>query len=146
MDAQPTAEQLAEQIVLSQTDRRPMYRQIQERVRELVAAGDWLSGWEIPSIRQMAASLSVSVITVKRAYLELERDGVIVTRQGKGSQVAEAPGLRDRLRENELEELLQRLRVLMNELDLSVDDVAAALSETGSRSAPTAPAKGRGVG
>ena len=61
-----------------------MYLQIMDQVRRRVAVGDWPPGQELPSIRALAASIQVSVITVKRAYLELEREGVIVTRQGRG--------------------------------------------------------------
>lgn len=67
-----------------------MYGQIVEQVTAKVLAGDWLPGQAIPSIRQLAAGSRVSVITVKRAYLELERAGIIVTRPGKGSFVAES--------------------------------------------------------
>src|SRR5690606_8463541 len=76
-------------LTISQADRRPMYLQIMEQIRHRVATGDWQPGQEIPSIRAMAIDLRVSVITVKRAYLELEREGVIVSRQGKGSFVAD---------------------------------------------------------
>jgi GntR family transcriptional regulator len=77
-------------LVISQADARPMYLQITEQIRMRVAAGDWAPGKELPSIRALAADLKVSVITVKRAYLDLEAEGVIVTRHGKGSFVAEA--------------------------------------------------------
>jgi GntR family transcriptional regulator len=98
---------MTSEIVLSQTDPRPMYRQIQDRIKQLVAAGDWSPGLEIPSIRQLAVGLRVSVITVKRAYLELEREGVIVTRQGKGSSIAEQPDLPNRVRSEELRRHLE---------------------------------------
>jgi GntR family transcriptional regulator len=74
-------------IVLSQTG-GPLYQQIVNRIKERIAFQEWAAGEELPSIRQLAADLRVSIITVKRAYLELERDGVIVTQQGKGSFVA----------------------------------------------------------
>lgn len=90
-------------LVISQTDRRPMYLQIMEQIRRRIAVGDWKPGQEIPSIRTLAAAVQVSVITVKRAYLELERDGVIVTRQGKGSFVADGADLRTQLRRDELD-------------------------------------------
>ncbi|HEY0955097.1 MAG TPA: GntR family transcriptional regulator [Roseateles sp.] len=77
-------------LVISQADARPMYLQITEQIRMRVAAGDWPPGKELPSIRSLAADLKVSVITVKRAYLDLEAEGVIVTRHGKGSFVADA--------------------------------------------------------
>src|SRR6202795_5174244 len=93
---------------LSQSDKRPMYFQIMEQIKQRVAVGDWTEGQPIPSIRQLAVDLQVSVITVKRAYLELEREGVIVTQQGKGSQVASNPGLGMRLQEEELQKHLEQ--------------------------------------
>jgi GntR family transcriptional regulator len=94
--------------VISQSDKRPIYLQIMEQVMQRVAVGDWTEGQAIPSIRELAVNLQVSVITVKRAYLELEREGVIVTQQGKGSHVASTPGLGARLREQELEQHLEQ--------------------------------------
>jgi len=80
-------------LVIAQADARPLYLQITEQIRQRVAAGDWPPGRELPSIRALAADLRVSVITVKRAYLDLEAEGVIVTRQGRGSFVADARDL-----------------------------------------------------
>ncbi len=93
-----------------------MYLQIMEQIKQKVAVGDWPRGEEIPSIRQLAVDLRVSVITVKRAYLELEREGVIVTQHGKGSTVAADSQLSPRLWEEELAQLLDqavRLGVLL---------------------------------
>jgi len=94
-------------INISQTDARPMYQQIMEQIRARIAVGDWAAGKELPSIRALAAALSVSVITIKRAYLELELEGVIVTRQGKGSFVAEGAALTPGLRTAEVDEHLK---------------------------------------
>ena len=121
--------------VISQTDKRPIYLQIMDQIKRRIAVGDWTEGQLIPSIRQLAADLQVSVITVKRAYLELEREGVIVTQQGKGSHVASKPGLGTRLQEEELQKHLeQAIRVagllgiepgeLENRLREAVDNVA----------------------
>jgi GntR family transcriptional regulator len=74
-------------LFLSAADPRPMYQQIVDQVTARVAAGDWAAGHALPSIRELAADSGVSVITVKRAYEELERAGVIATRHGKGSVV-----------------------------------------------------------
>ena len=93
---------------ISQSDKRPMYLQIMEQIKQRIVVGDWRGIQPIPSIRQLAVDLEVSVITVKRAYLELEREGVIVTQQGKGSHVASTPGLGARLREQELEQHLEQ--------------------------------------
>lgn len=91
------------EITISQADHRPMYLQIMEQIRHRVALGDWPPGHEVPSIRALAIALRVSVITVKRAYLELEREGVIVTRQGKGSFIADDCDLCGNLQHQELD-------------------------------------------
>ncbi|MGH8228627.1 MAG: GntR family transcriptional regulator [Steroidobacteraceae bacterium] len=89
-------------LIISQADARPMYLQLIDQIRRRIAIGDWTAGYELPSIRALAADTRVSVITVKRAYLELEREGLIVTRQGKGSFVADGADLGRRLQEQEL--------------------------------------------
>src|SRR5215467_15372559 len=94
-------------LVLSQSDKRPIYLQIMEQIKRRIAVGDWPEGYALPSIRQLAVDLQISVITVKRAYLELEREGVIVTQQGRGSRVASKPGLGMQLRKQELEQHLE---------------------------------------
>ena len=88
--------------LLSQTDGRPIYLQLMEQIKQRIAVGDWPTREPIPSIRQLAAALQISVITVKRAYLELEREGVIVTQHGKGSVVAHTHDLGSRLYEEAL--------------------------------------------
>ena len=116
-------------LVISQADRRPMYLQIIEQIQKRIAVGDWTPGYELPSIRALAASLPVSIITVKRAYLELERDGVIVTRQGRGTFVSEnvAPG-RD-LRARELDERLAAVARLGAEIGLDPVELADRMRE-----------------
>ena len=114
-------------LVISQADARPMYVQIMEQIKQRVAVGDWPAGQEIPSIRQLAIDLRVSVITVKRAYLELEREGVIVTQHGKGSFVAASAGLGPRLLEEDLEKHLDQAARLGAQLGLSPEELASRL-------------------
>jgi GntR family transcriptional regulator len=106
-----------------------MYLQILEQIRQRVASGDWQPGDEIPSIRALAASTKVSVITVKRAYLELERAGVIVTRQGRGSFVADSPELGTELKEQELDRHLTGAAELADLLDIGDDELTTRLTE-----------------
>jgi GntR family transcriptional regulator len=94
-------------LTIAQADPRPMYLQIIEQIRHRVAVGDWAPGQELPSIRALAVALKVSVITVKRAYSDLEHAGVIVTRQGRGTFVAEDADLGTTLSTAELEQQLQ---------------------------------------
>src|SRR5258706_14826286 len=98
----------SDDLIISKADGRPMYLQIMEQIKQRVAVGDWARGAEIPSIRQLAVGLRVSVITVKRAYLELEREGVIVTQHGKGSTVAAEPEPPPRIYYQELAQHLEQ--------------------------------------
>lgn len=109
---------------ISQTDARPMYLQIMEQIRMRIAAGDWAAGKELPSIRALAADLRVSVITVKRAYLDLEAAQVIVTRHGKGSFVADVNGLAGELQAAKLDEHLTAAAELGRLAGLTEDELA----------------------
>lgn len=106
-------------LFLSASDPRPMYQQIVDQVTARVMAGDWTPGEALPSIRELAADCGVSVITVRRAYEELERAGVIATRQGKGSVVAERSDLPGALMHEELQRQLEALLAIAARLGLS---------------------------
>ena len=69
--------------------RVPVYEQIKQQVMERVSSGVMPQGAQLPSIRELSRMLSVNVNTVKRAFDDLEHDGVIVSVQGRGSFVAE---------------------------------------------------------
>jgi GntR family transcriptional regulator len=114
-------------IVISQTDGRPIYLQIMEQIRQRVVLGEWKPGEQIPSIRVMAIALQISVITVKRAYLELEREGVIVTQHGKGSIVAPDPDLGSRLYDKEFEEHLRQVVRIGTLLGLTEEEIVERL-------------------
>ena len=116
-------------LTISQADPRPLYQQVKEQIRHRVAIGDWVQGAEIPSIRTLAAAIRVSVITIKRAYLELELEGVIVTRQGKGSFVAERGDLAPSLQSAELDEHLAAALRVAASLDLDSEQVIERLRE-----------------
>lgn len=118
---------------ISQSDKRPMYLQIMEQIKQRIAIGDWKEGQSIPSIRQLAVDFQVSVITVKRAYLELEREGVIVTHQGKGSFVASKPRLGMQLLEQELEQHLAQAARIAAVLGMRLREVEERLREAGDR-------------
>jgi GntR family transcriptional regulator len=76
-------------IVISYSNPEPIFRQIISQIKTAITTGDLNAGEKLPSIREMAGELKVSVITVKRAYSELEAEGLITTRAGLGSFVAE---------------------------------------------------------
>lgn len=96
-----------------------MYQQIVDQITARVMAGDWLPGQALPSIRELAAASGVSVITVKRAYEDLERAGLIATRQGKGSVVAERPDQARALLDDALDRHLREVVVHAARLGLA---------------------------
>ncbi len=77
------------QLRISVQDGAPIYQQIVEQVKYLVAAGRLKPGDDVPPIRVLAEQLRINPNTVARAYLELEREGVVTMRQGFGTMVAQ---------------------------------------------------------
>lgn len=75
-------------IIISNLSTDPIYIQIMHQMKEQIINGKLEEGQSLPSIRSLAKELRISVITTKRAYDELEREGLIVTVAGKGSYVA----------------------------------------------------------
>ncbi|MCB1049049.1 MAG: GntR family transcriptional regulator [Acidobacteria bacterium] len=104
-----------------------MYLQIIEQIKQKVAIGDWPAGQKLPSIRALAVELNVSVITVKRAYTELEREGVILTHQGKESVIADKPGLNREPILQDLEAAMERVIYLSRLLGISPEQIQRQL-------------------
>ena len=117
------------ELLLSPHSSTPMYAQIVAQVGAKVMAGEWKAGDPLPSIRELAANCQVSVITVKRAYLELERAGVIVTWQGKGSFVADAVDATRSLAAQEFEAQLRGLLDAATRVGLSPRDIVGRVED-----------------
>ena len=75
-------------IILSNSSGKPIYEQITDQVKEQIMTGALAAGDALPSMRLLAKELRISVITTKRAYEELEREGFLTTVPGKGCFVA----------------------------------------------------------
>ena len=75
-------------IILSNSSGKPIYEQIVDQIKEQIMTGTLAAGDALPSMRLLAKELRISVITTKRAYEELERDGFLTTIPGKGCFVA----------------------------------------------------------
>ena len=127
MYAQYAHQAMNPRLFLSASDSSPMYQQVIDQITAKVVSGDWPAGTVLPSIRELASANQISVITVKRAYQELERSGVIVTRHGKGSFVAESLEVPRALLRNELEAHLQALLTCARRLGLSRDELQALI-------------------
>ncbi len=74
-------------IIISNNRDKPIYEQIISQVKNMIMSGELTAGESLPSMRALAKSIHVSVITVQRAYEELQRDGFIETEIGRGTYV-----------------------------------------------------------
>ena len=75
-------------IIISNSTSKPIYEQITSQIKQMIMTGELKHGESIPSMRSLAKSLHISVITVQRAYEDLQRDGFIETTIGRGSFVS----------------------------------------------------------
>ena len=76
------------EIIISSNTSKPIYEQINSQIKAMVMSGELQTGDPIPSMRSLAKSLHISVITVQRAYEDLQRDGFIETTVGRGSFIS----------------------------------------------------------
>ena len=118
-------------IIISNSSGAPIYEQICSQIKGKIISGELKEGDALPSMRLLAKELRISVITTKRAYEELERDGFIVTYQGKGCFVA-GRNL-DLIREEHLrqiEELFCRAKELADQSGLANEELYEMLRLT----------------
>ena len=117
-------------IALSPSNPDPMYKQVTDQIKNAIAAGDLRPNDKLPSIRELAEALRISIITIKRAYLDLESEGYILTRAGLGSFVADVD--RDRLRQEKLAEFKAALKGILAtgaKYGVNADDIARLIRE-----------------
>lgn len=112
------------QIIISNSSKEPIYEQITNQIKSSIISGNLKEGEALPSMRQLAKDLQISVITTKRAYEELEKAGFIYSIVGKGSFIAEQN--LDVMRERKLKAIEEQLTaVIINsrEIGLSLDEL-----------------------
>lgn len=111
-------------IVISNSSGQPIYEQIVSQIKALIISGELNEGDPLPSMRVLAKELRISVITTKRAYEELEREGFIVSITGKGSFVASKNI--ELIKEQQLKEIeshMQEIVSLATNCGVSLDEL-----------------------
>ncbi len=111
-------------IIISNSSQDPIYVQIRKQLSQLILNGGLKGGDQLPSIRNLAKELQISVITTKRAYEELEKEGYIETVAGKGTYVSRKNN--ELLKEQRLRLLESKAEEIVNEskaLQLSLEDL-----------------------
>lgn len=115
-------------IIISNSSGKPIYEQITSQIKQQILSGQLQPHDALPSMRFLAKELRISVITTKRAYEDLEKDGFIYTVVGKGSFVADAN--HELIREEQLkkiEEHLEQAVEIANQSNVSREEVAEML-------------------
>ncbi len=94
-------------------DHRPLYEQIREKIKELIVSGALAEGEKIPSVRELAAQLSINPNTIQKAYKDLELEGYIYSVRGRGNFVAPAA---EANKVGKTDELLESFKGIVMEL------------------------------
>ena len=119
-------------IIISNSSDEPIYEQISKQIKGMILKGELKEGDLLPSIRGLARDLQISVITTKRAYDELEKEGFIETVQGKGSFVAAQN--KELMKEKKLKIIEEKLVEVVEEsklLGLSYEEIEEMLKILG---------------
>jgi GntR family transcriptional regulator len=101
-------------LTIDTNDPRPIYSQVADGIKDLIARGKLAEGTPLPPVRQVAADLGVNLNTIATAYRTLQDDGLIVIKHGAGAVVASR-----RTTERSSDELLRQLRVALTDLMLA---------------------------
>ncbi|PRR79195.1 HTH-type transcriptional repressor YtrA [Clostridium liquoris] len=115
-------------IIISNSSGEPIYEQIVKQIKNLILTGELTEGDSLPSIRNLAQELRISVITTKRAYEELEKEGFVETVPGKGSYVAGQN--KELLKEKRMRLIEEKLSQVVDEsklINLSLDELIEML-------------------
>ena len=109
----------------------PIYAQIVEQIRHMLAGGELKSGDQLPTVRQLATDLRVNFNTIARAYRLLDEAGLISTQQGRGTYIWETPTpeTTQKLRRQELEELTRHYLSEAAALGFSIEEVQRDFEE-----------------
>ena len=117
-------------VVVSTASPTPIYEQIKGQVRSSILSGEVRPGQTLPSLRQLAADLRVSVITVTRAYNDLAAENLVHSEHGRGFVVLEIePGLASATLRTRVDEALREVRSAARHARLSLTDTRDRLDE-----------------
>ena len=101
-------------LTINTKDSRPIYQQVADGIKELIARGELAEGTLLPPVRQLAADLGINLNTIATAYRELQKDGLIFIKPGSGSIVTSRTTT-----ERSQDELMRPLRAALTELVLA---------------------------
>lgn len=117
-------------IQINEQSAEPLYHQIEVQLRALIVSGQLTEGTLLPSIRELAQTVKCSVITVKRVYNDLEAEGLLRTRQGTGTYVAEVGEKeRDKHRLGAVMDALEQAVIAAKRVQCTEEELESMLKE-----------------
>lgn len=122
-------------IIINHTSEKPMYEQIEEGIKKAVYEGKLKNNEMLPSVRQLAKDLNVSAITTKRAYIDLEHEGLVYTISGKGTfvkldKLSELQNNHEKMLLTQLSETVKECRKVGIDKEKITDTVEKVLNNT----------------
>lgn len=116
-------------IIIAANSKVPLFQQITDQIKQQIYTGELAAGDALPSIRSLAKSLRVSVITTKRAYEELEKDGYVLSTVGKGTFVAgQSPHILKEWQMRELENRLEQVIQAAKEIGVTKSELTELIN------------------
>jgi GntR family transcriptional regulator len=116
---------------LNPTSGTPIYRQLMEQIRRMVASGQLQPGAELPSVRELAVNHAVNPMTISKAYSLLETEGVLERQRGKAMMVAQQHRSKESkaARLEHLQPVLEQVAMAARQLELTPDEVMKVLRQ-----------------
>ncbi|MEW4023810.1 GntR family transcriptional regulator [Bacillus siamensis] len=108
---------------------KPIYLQIADRVYYRLIRNELSPGDKLPSVREMAVQMKVNPNTIQRTYSEMERLGIVETRRGQGTFIAERPDLKEELKDRLTKDVFKRFIQEMAELGLSPEEMLDGIKQ-----------------
>ncbi|AEB23025.1 transcriptional regulator (GntR family) protein [Bacillus amyloliquefaciens TA208] len=108
---------------------KPIYLQIADRVYYRLIRSELLPGDKLPSVREMALQMKVNPNTIQRTYSEMERLGIVETKRGQGTFIAERPDLKAELKDRLTKDVFKRFIQEMAELGLSAQEMLDGIKQ-----------------
>lgn len=117
------------QLLIDESDPTPPFEQLRRQLDELISTGALVDGERLPSVRQLAADLSLAAGTVARTYAELEKGGLVLSRRGAGTRVTAPPALvKSDVREERLTELVDEVARHATALGMTAESLTATIA------------------
>ncbi|WP_129044920.1 GntR family transcriptional regulator [Companilactobacillus metriopterae] len=104
-------------------DNIPIYLQIEDLIRNNIVNNEYHLGDKIPSVRELSLELSVNINTVQKAISNLVDDGIVITKRGQGNFVTEDVSVIDKLREDQIHEIVEEMYDALSALNLDNDQI-----------------------